>query len=156
MPRLNSEQQAVLGRILAIGRRVGATPKEIKAAVETGLVESNLSNPRGGDADSAGWRQERSSLYKDPTNLDASIHRFFSETAAVRDRYGNSGALAATARSPERRQRCSAAAVAAVAVVDRPASPARAPPPRPRPGPTTRPPASTWSARSCSTRAPIR
>jgi hypothetical protein len=100
MPRLNSEQQAVLGRILAIGRRVGATPKEIKAAVETGLVESNLSNPRGGDADSAGWRQERSSLYKDPTNLDASIHRFFSETAAVRDRYGNSGALAAAVQRP--------------------------------------------------------
>src|SRR5262245_34683951 len=97
---LQGDQRRVLNRILAIGRRVGATPKEIKAAVETGLVESNLRNLPGGDADSAGWRQERASLYKNPTNLDASIRRFFSETAAVRDQYGSSGQLAAAVQRP--------------------------------------------------------
>jgi hypothetical protein len=100
MANLTAEQQHVLGRILAVGRKVGATPKEIKAAVETGLVESNLRNLPGGDGDSAGWRQERASLYRNPTNLDASIHRFYQETAAVRDRYGTAGALAAAVQRP--------------------------------------------------------
>src|ERR1044072_8874805 len=95
-----SEQRQVLNRIKSIGQRVGATPKEIKAAIETGLVESGLRNLPGGDADSAGWRQERARLYKNPTNLDASIHRFFQETAAVRDKYGSAGALAAAVQRP--------------------------------------------------------
>lgn len=100
MAKLSSGQQAILGRLKRIGREVGATPKEIKAAVETGLVESNLRNLPGGDADSAGWRQERASIYKDPTNLDASIRRFFSETAKVRDQHSSSGSLAAAVQRP--------------------------------------------------------
>lgn len=100
MAALDPGQRRIVGRIKTIGRRVGATPKEIKAALETGLVESNLRNLSGGDADSAGWRQERASLYKDPTNLDASIHRFFTETAAVRDKYGSAGSLAAAVQRP--------------------------------------------------------
>jgi hypothetical protein len=97
---LNPEQRQVLSAILRIGRRRGASRKEIKAAVETGLVESNLSNPNHGDADSQGWRQERASLYKNPTNLDASINRFFDETRPLRDRYGRAGALAAAVQRP--------------------------------------------------------
>jgi hypothetical protein len=50
-----------------------------KAAVETGIVESNLTNPSGGDADSAGWRQERRSLYANPTNISAATRRFRQE-----------------------------------------------------------------------------
>jgi hypothetical protein len=76
--QLTSEQKRVLGRILAVGRQVGASPKELKSAVETGIVEANLTNPPGGDRDSQGWRQERASLYPDPQNLEASIRRFAS------------------------------------------------------------------------------
>jgi hypothetical protein len=97
---LTLEQRRIRDRIVSIGSRRGATKKEIKAALETGLVESNLQNLPGGDADSAGWRQERASIYKDPTNLDASIERFFDETKAVRDKYANSGDLAAAVQRP--------------------------------------------------------
>ena len=97
---LNSEQQKVLGKLIRRGRRAGATRKEIKAAVETGLVESNLRNLHHGDADSQGWRQERASLYKNPTNLNASIDRFYKETRAVRNKYGKAGDLAAAVQRP--------------------------------------------------------
>lgn len=97
---LDAEQRRILSRIKQIGARMGATPKEIKAAIETGLVESNLRNLKGGDRDSAGWRQERASLYADPTNLDASIKRFFQETRAVRGKYGRAGDLAAAVQRP--------------------------------------------------------
>jgi hypothetical protein len=71
----------IVQQILAIGRRRNAKPAEIKAALETGRVESNFTNPSGGDADSAGWRQERASLYPNPTNVRASINRFYDEAA---------------------------------------------------------------------------
>lgn len=98
--KLNAEQQRVLNRILSIGRARGASPMEVKAAVETGLVESNLRNLPGGDRDSQGWRQERASLYKDPTNLDASINRFYDEVRANRGKYGTAGDLAAAVQRP--------------------------------------------------------
>jgi hypothetical protein len=98
--RLAPEQRKVVRKIKTIGQQVGATPKQIKAALETGLVESGLRNLPGGDADSAGWRQERASLYKDPTNLDASIRRFYAETQAVRDKTGTAGDLAAAVQRP--------------------------------------------------------
>lgn len=97
---LTPEQRKVLSQILGIGRRRGEGPKAIKAAIETGLVESNLTNPSGGDADSEGWRQERASLYPNPTNLSASINRFYNETDAVKGRYGTAGALAAAVQRP--------------------------------------------------------
>lgn len=100
MAAYSGEQRKIIRKIRTIGRRMHATPKEIKAALETGIVEANLTNPSGGDADSGGWRQERRSIYKDPTNLDASIARFFHETRAVRAKYGSSGALAAAVQRP--------------------------------------------------------
>src|SRR3954468_23157802 len=45
------EQQRVVKTILRVGRQRGASPKELKAAIETGLVESGLRNLPGGDAD---------------------------------------------------------------------------------------------------------
>jgi murein DD-endopeptidase MepM/ murein hydrolase activator NlpD len=94
-------QRRIIARIKAVGRQVGASPKEIKAALETGRVEANFSNPgHATDHDSLGWRQERASLYPNPTNLDASIRRFFQETKAVRGKYGTSGALAAAVQRP--------------------------------------------------------
>lgn len=50
-------------------------------AIQAAIVESNISNPSGGDADSAGWRQERRSLYSNPTDVKASARRFFREFA---------------------------------------------------------------------------
>lgn len=97
---LSAQQLQVLKTVLRVGKQTGASPKEIKAAVETGLVESNLTNPSGGDADSAGWRQERASLYSNPTNVAASAKRFFQETHAVKGKYGSAGALAAAVQRP--------------------------------------------------------
>ncbi len=101
----DSEQRRTIRRIRQIAREVGASPKEVKAAFATGIVESGLRNLPGGDADSAGWRQERASLYKDPTNLDASIRRFFSETRAVKTKHGRAGDLAAAVQRPAEQYR---------------------------------------------------
>lgn len=97
---LTAEQRKVLSAIKRGARRNNASPKEIKAAIQTGIVESGLRNLPGGDADSAGWRQERASLYKDPQNLDASVDRFFKETGAVKGKYGSAGQLAAAVQRP--------------------------------------------------------
>jgi hypothetical protein len=96
------EQQKVVQTILRVGRQRGASPKELKAAIETGLVESGLRNLSGGDADSAGWRQERASLYPDPTNVQHSAARFFDEAkrANASGRYGSAGSLAAAVQRP--------------------------------------------------------
>jgi hypothetical protein len=71
-----------------------------RAAVQTGLVESNLSNPSGGDADSAGWRQERASLYKNPTNIKASARRFRQEFQQMYDPGEKSYEVAAQVQRP--------------------------------------------------------
>lgn len=98
--KLDAEQRQVVARIRAIARRRGVKPIELEAALQTGIVESGLRNLNHGDADSKGWRQERASLYKNPTNLDASINRFFDETGAVRGKYKRAGDLAAAVQRP--------------------------------------------------------
>lgn len=98
--QLSQEQLAVARAIVRIARKRRESPKEVKAAIETGLVESGLRNLSYGDADSQGWRQERASLYSNPTNLSASINRFFNETSAVQGKYGTAGALAAAVQRP--------------------------------------------------------
>jgi len=100
MGKLSPEQKKVLDAINRGAKRNKASPKEHKAAVETGLVEANLTNPKDGDADSGGWRQERRRYYKDPTNIDASVDRFFKETRAVKHKYGRAGDLAAAVQRP--------------------------------------------------------
>lgn len=56
-----------------------AEKRKLRSAFMVGRVESNFQNLGGGDADSAGWRQERASLYPNPTNLKASTRRYFNE-----------------------------------------------------------------------------
>lgn len=94
LPGLDAEQQQVIRTILSQGRKMGATRKEMLAAVETALVESNARNLSYGDADSQGWRQERTSLYptgpQGPTNVKAAARRFFEESASDTD--GSRGA----------------------------------------------------------------
>src|SRR3954471_15947291 len=90
----------VFKTVMAVGRRMGASRKQLLAAAETGLVESNFQNLPGGDADSQGWRQERRSLYPNPTNVEASAARFFQE-AKQHDRPGlSAGDLAANVQRP--------------------------------------------------------
>lgn len=79
LPTLNRKQAKVARTVLGTGLRKRVSPKDLLAAVETGLVESRFQNLRGGDADSAGWRQERASLYPDPTNVSHSAKRFYAE-----------------------------------------------------------------------------
>jgi len=97
----SSEQLRIAGRIVKIGRGRGATRKEILSALETGLVESGLRNLNYGDADSKGWRQERQQFYSNPTNVRASINRYFDETAkAGRGKGITAGELAARVQRP--------------------------------------------------------
>jgi hypothetical protein len=90
----------VIDSIIRIGQQRGEPRKRILAALATGKVESNFQNLSHGDADSQGWRQERASLYKDPTNLQASINRFYDEARKF-DRAGlSAGELAARVQRP--------------------------------------------------------
>lgn len=91
---LDPQQAKVAKIILDEGVHSGATPKELLAAAETGLVESNFRNLGYGDADSEGWRQERTSIYgtgpTGPRDVRASAGRFFDES--ISDTGGTRGA----------------------------------------------------------------
>lgn len=113
LPGLDAEQTKVARKVLKTGRKVGADRKELLSAAETGLVESGFRNLPGGDADSAGWRQERQSLYptgaQGPTNVKAAASRYFQEaktdTGGARGRGQTAGELAQTIQAsafPER------------------------------------------------------
>lgn len=76
---LDREQRQILNVILAEGQKIRnprVRRKYERAAVQTAIVESGIRNLPGGHADSAGWRQERASLYPNPTNVRASARRF--------------------------------------------------------------------------------
>lgn len=96
MASLTPEQRRVLRTIRKVGSRKRATPMELKAAVETGLVETDLRNLSYGDGTSVGWRQETKSSY--PTvnrrNVEKSVERFFDEVRGQRGKYGTAGQLA--------------------------------------------------------------
>src|SRR4051812_27850555 len=87
----------VIDEILRQGRN--QPRRRVLAALVTGRVESNFKNLGGGDADSQGWRQERASLYRNPTNLKASVRRFYQEAAKL-DRGQKVGELAADVQRP--------------------------------------------------------
>jgi hypothetical protein len=77
-----NDRRKILNAINREARKIGdptARRKFKRAAVQTGIVESGLRNLSYGDADSQGWRQERASLYKNPTNIKASVRRFREE-----------------------------------------------------------------------------
>lgn len=93
---LSKSQYELAKTLYSVGKKHGATAKEILAAFETARVEANFSNPsRATDHDSLGWRQERQMYYKNPTNVLASAKRFFQETAkAGRGKGRTAGSLA--------------------------------------------------------------
>lgn len=96
MPPLSKEQRRVLATIKRVARQKGASPRELKAAIETGLVEANLTNPNYGDRDSVGWRQERSHYGPKSTRLNVaeSAARFFDEADKLNTEGGSAGQLA--------------------------------------------------------------
>jgi len=103
LPQLDAEQKRIVRLIKAEGRTIrNRKLRRIfnRAAVSTGLVESNLHNLNYGDADSLGWRQERASLYKNPTNLRASIRRFREEFLQQYDPGETAGEVAAQVQRP--------------------------------------------------------
>lgn len=109
LPGLDREQEKVARKVLRVGKKMGATKKELLAAAQTGLVESGFRNLPYGDADSSGWRQERAMYYPDPQNVGASARRFFeesvSDTKGARGRGQTAGQLAQTIQAsafPER------------------------------------------------------
>lgn len=92
---LSPEQRRNVRTILRVGRRRGASRKQLKAALETGLVESSFRNLPGGEGTSQGWRQETASSYPNVNrrNVAGAAGRFFDEAARA-DRGQPSGSLA--------------------------------------------------------------
>jgi uncharacterized protein (TIGR02594 family) len=69
----------VIREILRQGRR--QPRKRVKAALQTGYVETRFRNLPGGDADSVNWRQERASIYGGDMSIRRSVRRFYQEAA---------------------------------------------------------------------------
>lgn len=92
LPYLDPEGDKVGLQVLRTGDKRGATDKELLAAAMTGLVESSGFHNLGyGDADSEGWRQERTSIYgtSEPRNVKAGAKNFFEES--ISDTGGSRG-----------------------------------------------------------------
>jgi hypothetical protein len=86
--------------LISVWRGLHMNFKALLGAFETGIVESGMKNLPGGDADSAGWRQERASLYSNPTNVSASALRFFSEWRQFDNANLSAGDVAASVQRP--------------------------------------------------------
>lgn len=81
--------------ILSVGRRLGATPKSLLAALETGLVESGLRNLPYGLDDSVGVFQQRPSQgWTGLMNVPKAAEEFFAKAIPLAHKYGTAGELA--------------------------------------------------------------
>jgi hypothetical protein len=82
---LSKSQKKIAKQILSVGKKQGATRKELVSAIATGIVEANLSNPSSGHGTSAGWRQEIDTYgsVKKRTNVKGAARRYFNETASM-------------------------------------------------------------------------
>jgi hypothetical protein len=89
----------VVNAIRRVAKQRGVPDRWLVSAFATGIVESGLRNLGGGDADSAGWRQERGSIYPNPTNLMASVNRYFDELGQ-HDKGQSIGELSADVQRP--------------------------------------------------------
>lgn len=107
--KLDREQRRIARKIIRVGKRMGAPPKVLKAALEAGLVESNLRNVNYGDRDSLGVFQQRPSQgWGTPQQVRRpkyAARQFYKRAIPLADKYGSAGQLAqAVQRSafPER------------------------------------------------------
>ncbi len=75
-------ERQVIATIIDVGHERKLDDDSIVTALMVGLQESGLRNLKGGDRDSAGWRQERAMWYgslANRTNVRASVGRFYNE-----------------------------------------------------------------------------
>lgn len=101
---LDAEQNNILDTLMTVADSKNAPEKYRLSAIATGLVESNLKNLKGGDADSQGWRQERMSIYGNhpygpPTNVAAGARRYYEECKQL-DHGQSAGELSADVQRP--------------------------------------------------------
>lgn len=97
---LDRDQQAVLTEALSEARNQKASPREQKALVEALITESNIRNLPGGDKDSRGPLQQRSSQgWKHPTNVRLAVRDFL---AAARKSNAGGGSAGSLAQSVQR------------------------------------------------------
>jgi len=105
-PGLSRHQRSNASTILSVGQRMGATGKQMLAAIEAALVESNLKNLKGGDRDSVGVFQQRASQgWTGLRNVPKAAREFFRAAMKVGGKNMSAGQLAqAVQRSafPER------------------------------------------------------
>jgi hypothetical protein len=82
--------------VIATAVAMGASPKVILAAVEAGLVESNLNNCANGDRDSVGVFQQRPSWgsFAQRTDVAHASRSFLVKAIARENRYSTAGRLA--------------------------------------------------------------
>lgn len=102
---LDPGQRNVVRTLLRQGDE--ASRKLKLSAIETGLVESNLTEIPGGDADSQNWRQERAIGYADdwaktggPLNTKASAKRYYQEAKGFDAPGKSAGQIAADTQRP--------------------------------------------------------
>src|SRR5947207_15915859 len=96
LPNLGSSlsRSNIVNTIISEGKRQGASGKQIKAALEAGIVESNLKNLNYGDRDSKGVFQQRPSQgWRNPRNVRVAASQFFQHAKSA-DKGQPSGALA--------------------------------------------------------------
>ncbi len=97
--KLDAEQKNVVRQTVRVGRRVGASPRAIKAALETLATEANYRNPKSAtDHDSLGAFQQRPSTgWGSPgqvTNVGHAAKSFFKAAKQNESKYPNAGTLA--------------------------------------------------------------
>lgn len=83
---VGADQAAVTRIVYQVGRNHGASDKVMLAAFEACVVESNCTNPAGGDRDSAGPFQQRPSMgwgtYDQVTDPRYAARQFFARALA--------------------------------------------------------------------------
>lgn len=98
-----AQQLNTAREIIAVGLSMNATRREIKSALETGLMESSLDPNAKNQWGFVGWRQEHPKFYgrfnrRDPRGQ---ARRYFREARAVRGRGLKSYQIAAAVQRPE-------------------------------------------------------
>lgn len=106
---------------LHVARQLGASPKEIKAMIEAGIVESGMENLRHGDRDSQGFLQQRPSQgwgsVAQVTNVKHAAESFLSRARAANRPGQSAGQLAQAVQRSAFPGRYDAVAAAAAHIV---------------------------------------
>lgn len=101
--RVRLARRRIAAELVRVGEAMGAPRIAIKAALEAGIVESNLTNikrgpGRSGDRDSAGVLQQRPSqgwgTYKQVTNVRYAARQFYKRAIPIAGKYKRAGDLA--------------------------------------------------------------